>query len=83
MNQIVQQNFARGPWLGGSKASFSWTNQTMRISEEDRRDVRKILLNLPSFIKRNIDKKTARNFPNFFEEIYSSDVLVSHFWMLV
>ena len=60
------------------KSSFSRTNQTANKRGGQKKCV-KIFLNLTYLYKTQPGQKTAGNFPNFFEDIYSLDVWVSRF----
>ena len=70
--------FARGPRPETFKSSFSRTNQTANKRGGQKKCV-KIFLNFTYPHKTQPGQKTAVNFPNFFEGIYSPDVWVSRF----
>ena len=70
--------FARGPWPETFKVSFSRTNKTANKRGRQKKCVN-IFLNFTYLHKMQPGRKTAGNFPNFFEAIYSPDVWVSRF----
>ena len=67
-----------GPWPETFKASFSRTNQTANKRGRQKKCV-KSFLNFTYLHKTQPGHKTAGNFQNFFEGIYSPDVWVSRF----
>ena len=75
---MFQPIFARGPWPETFKTSFSRTNQIVNKRGRQKKCV-KIFLNFTYLHKTQPGQKTAGNFPDFFEGIYSPDVWVSRF----
>ena len=70
---------ARGQKL--SKVSFSWTNQTANKRRRQKKRVT-IFQDFTYLQKMQPRQKTAGNFQNLFEDIYSSDVWESRFGWL-